>query len=1738
MAVRLQTARNTFLSAVQEFPRWMSMRKRPEKATSGLFLQALIEEQTDIATELAKFIKEFFLISYVGKESEIADYVYIVQVGAIDYLTSELIKPVLDITIDGKYFLENMSVCALYQDGYFIISADNLPSDEVLLYTYNDYKYGGKLQRYHIWNIFDEFAMFLGLNRFSDTGETNAQLLKRCFLVFSNPANSTRKGIQNAVMNCLSNEFYVDRDDVKVEIPDDTNVWLPYGDSTAYEYFVQLNKDIFRTKTWDSTRWEHNFKQLDYLSHVWDKPVSVYQDGVGQLQDLQVSLSQNDSDTTAVSILGFKKDIIKINDYFRKYNIRESVTMQLLKYNDVLNPRRVQYKITATPAYQINTKLITLREQVKVEGLSVLYLQDIISNAGYATVVNPGILEKGKQYELVFKSRENYSGMQIRKLNLVDDNTVHNLISETRLFKLDGNILKHVDVKQHITRVSELKGYDNLVNTLDGFTLNSVNNTAAFTVDITGCGGKTVKVSSYGDLCDLVEQTDRWTLDGLKLQDHKLISDTVTPDRGTATLNISCMGFSVKLLKVTGAQGAVDVKIFVNGVLDVTLSRLITDPDIPIECWFDTMSDIKIIFTKSGSYPFEMEVKGTKYEISYNVTSGSIIYGPASNYLSNVPDTVQNTLTVTVKSYDVKAPVIRYIHIGPSTTRASYTVKDIKPLTDNAYLDIDTDCKVLLYDITDGQRHLISEDYSTKRLYRNDSNDDIYLEINVQQFAEILSSSKTIHKTAHYGSTVNYIILHPSDIISSLTVNGIVFYDRALRTLDSLLDINTVYNVYVADGADGFIVRNPETDEEWLSRIPRSRLTEATVFSYENLPDGISGMFVIDRPNNNRLFADSSSRNFDDTYLTVRDSQQYIAYNEVDMYKPVVGKTEDINIISSMFYPALPSNLMMFYKIDTVENIDGFEAAVVFKKLWKGNPNYFGINSSCREKLQSVLELINDNESGENLEQLVSEINETYDLNFIVSDQLYNDITELLSQGFWSLGKKELFLSTNFNFNNSNSFVTNVSSVNSTFVIASEVKLPRNFDTDNETIDLCCYVIKPPSFMNVKFDEEDDVIENGLIIKEDGFNKLKYSNIKNIETLIIDGVSYSNYTLLADEGIIIWNNVSNLVGSYFSVAYTYKVPTGLAYTNLSYMYDKVGHNVDAFLPIDLTIKLKKEYQDGDTIAVEWEQQPDYVPAPVCSNPNFIATYNNGIVTVKQIYTDNVVLFKAGYYYDEDKEYYYYNHRYEKIVKRYNNVEFHNVKKLDVIFQFVMSTVNYVTHSNFKSGNNYEKLCFVEFNDPKIESKGISAFNYITACDTYNMWRSYNMNVEFVAGLKDIGLLFTQEDNTGYAVMNITDYVRPNYLISVFATDNISLEIYKEIKVDDDSMVKTVFAEPFVGFTSVSGFQGYKIPEDIDLSYRYFLVVRGNGILDDMISRDGVNLEDHFKLHVKNIENFGFTFNETEEKGTLLYLAFEKDGCNLNRLEIAKDNKIQIGANVDYGITQVFDSRDWYDSFTAAETVIRKKGTFLTVDQKGWIKTPFFYVENRASVIDVYVKINSLISDRMKNFNVRCRTATDEEGTGLLELDYVQKTNLVHFVGSQLASYLQIEVEMDSNKVIDSVEVFIRYGETDFAPLIVQNAQSGSLTTKVYDTVTVGSYKLKKITGIFEDKEHIRIYMRGCRQNKLYMVWTDWYEMFLDQNLETIFEPHIFDDYKLFQFRIDFTNDTATAVIQNFVLEVV
>lgn len=1738
MAVKLSTARTTFLQAISEFPRWMSIRKRPEKSTSGLFLKAIIEEQTDIVEELNKFIKEFFLISYVGKESTIADYVYIVQVGGIVYENTSITKPALPLTIDPKLFLNNMSSYVLYQDEHFIISVDNVPDDSLLSYTYNGYKYGGVLTRYHIWNIFDEFAMFLGLERYSDIGETNAQLLKRCLRVFANPTNSTKTGLQNVILNCLSNDVALEREDILIEVPDDNNMWLPYGNSTVYEHLVQLNKDIWRTKNFDTTWYEHTFKNLDYLSHVWDKTLEVYSDGVGQRNDLKVELSGSKGSTTGVTVSGFKKDKITLDAYFRKHAIRERIPIQLLRYNDILNPKRVQYKITAAPAIKIDPTTIYLKEQVRQQGISFIYVQDVIVGTPNVHCVNTGTLQKGKTYDIVFKAEDAYSDMRIDKCTLYDGLDTINLLKEDKIFKLQGTSLVHSDVKLHVSHVADLKDYTNLVDVQDGFTLGQEGSQATFKIDITGCGGKAVKISSYGVMFDLTEQTNLWELNGLTFKNGKLISETEKADNGSATLTVNCMAYSLKIAR-SSAQGSCSIHVMVNDVVDPTLSGILSSPAQTMSAAFDALTKVQITFTKQGAYPFEIEVSGTKYDISCSLLQGSLIQGPGFSYLSDFPDSVPNTLTVTVKNYDVSPPVIKYVHVGPSTAKTTYTIKDVNVEYSNAHLDISTVCKVYLYEVSEGKRTLVSNNFSTKKQYVNDGFEDVHLEVNLSQFFNIESSSVTIHKTVYAGNTTSYITLKPGEKISSFYVNGTIYQEKARRSIAELLNINANDNVYVTKNVNGFIIKNVTNGEEKASVIKREALTNANIFVYEGLPEEMSGVFVVDTNENIKMLVNDTAKNFEATFLTLPNAQDYISYSEVIMYKKEMGELEDIEIDTTTFYPALPGNVLMLYQISTIKNVDDFTASAVFKKYKHGMTNYYGLDIKLRSDLENVVSLFENSALQNVIELALAEIANNYGLVISYGDTTLVNIKEMLDGGAWSLGLKDIYITTDTNLDTASVVNVDITTTEQIMFLSSDIPIERTMTVEDKETDLCRYVIKPPSYMTVVYGATDSCIENNNVIKEDGFNKLEFANVipENI-TVQVNGINYNDFFLLPDEGIIVWNDVSDIIGMTFTIAYYYKVPTSLSYRTLSYLYNKVSSEVDAYLPVKLNTKINETYEDGDIFFVSWEEPVDYVPAPECDNPNFIALYDQGMVTVRRIYDDNKVLINAGYYYDEGEEYYFYNHLHTDTIDKYSNVQFHNVKKLDVMFKMITETNNWIRHSDFQGRNSNETLCYVNFADPVVESKGFSNFNELTACNSLNMWHCNDMSVELTVGVKDVGLLFTAESKNAYAVINVTSYINKGSVISAFASRDISMELYREVKLDNSSVRLSVFAEPFGTFTRQDNFVGYKVSENIDLSYSYYIVVRGTGIVDDIVIRDNADISNQTLLHVKNIENMGFALTEKETEGTTIPLSFDSDGGLFTNLEITKDNTLQTSTNVKYGVTSVFDSRNCYNSIAADITVTRQKNTFITEDKGGSIRIPWFYLENNPNVVELYVKVNNLVYDAMKNFNVILKTADDELGTSEKTLGYIQKTNAACFSGKDISSYISVEIEMDPEKRIDTVEILVRYGELGKQPLAIHNLHQGTFVSKVYDMLSVNSYQFKKIDGNCSDADKVKLFIRGCRKQNLYLVWTDWYEAVLSTTLEASGDFHIFDNYKMLQFKIEVTGEDTTLDINNFIVEVV
>ena len=97
---------------------------------------------------------------------------------------------------------------------------------------------------------------------------------------------------------------------------------------------------------------------------------------------------------------------------------------------------------------------------------------------------------------------------------------------------------------------------------------------------------------------------------------------------------------------------------------------------------------------------------------------------------------------------------------------------------------------------------------------------------------------------------------------------------------------------------------------------------------------------------------------------------------------------------------------------------------------------------------------------------------------------------------------------------------------------------------------------------------------------------------------------------------------------------------------------------------------------------------------------------------------------------------------------------------------------------------------------------------------------------------------------------------------------------------------------------------------------------------------------------------------------------------------------------------------------------------------------------------------------------------------------------------------------------------------------------GEIVTKVYDTTYKAAFKPVRIEGQGKNTDKIRLFIRGCKEDSTHEVWTQWYEYQLNSQLEIVNEPHIFEDYHLFQFKIAVNDSDAEISVKSFVFEVV
>ena len=289
--------------AIEFFPHWTDIRKRYKTSNGGNLVSTILDESLKIEESIQAYIDYYFLDTYEGHEDEIMAFSYMANIGIIKDLSRLSIyyrDKLLMITTNTRLFNEdNYNEYIYYEEGKLYIKESFYDAEHRLQVYIDDDLIEYDLVKYHVWNIFDEYATFVNTRRYEN--ETNKQLLDRILYITKNLPNGTEDGLKHAIISELMTDYPdITMDEIIIENPTAENLIKPYEDyETLLDMLAEVNRDVYRTKRWDLDYWEYDFESISYIPHVWDKVVKDWQNGVGSYNDLEVILSDKNQTTDA-----------------------------------------------------------------------------------------------------------------------------------------------------------------------------------------------------------------------------------------------------------------------------------------------------------------------------------------------------------------------------------------------------------------------------------------------------------------------------------------------------------------------------------------------------------------------------------------------------------------------------------------------------------------------------------------------------------------------------------------------------------------------------------------------------------------------------------------------------------------------------------------------------------------------------------------------------------------------------------------------------------------------------------------------------------------------------------------------------------------------------------------------------------------------------------------------------------------------------------------------------------------------------------------------------------------------------------------------------------------------------------------------------------------------------------------------------------------------------------------------
>lgn len=1659
-------AYDRFMDAAKKFPRWSNLKRRPNNSVQGKLLKSIIEEIAAVEDAIIEYKKDFFIVNYIGRENEIIDYLTSSQIGIIEDIEElQLHSPSLKVTDDINVFYKSPEY-AYYQSGYIVLR-NNVDEIE---YSIGDFRYKYKAERFHVWNIFDEFAWWVGLTRFN--GERNADLVKRTVNIFRDRPNSSESGIRNIIKNALSSEGYIDDDEIVFEIPDENVLNESHdGAISLYEELALFNRDIARTKRWDMDYWDNSFRSMKAIPHLWDAEVVGYEDGVGYRDSLHVSTVKdlNVEEKTDVEIIGYKFSTEKIEEYVRKNNIKEDINLKLTRYSDEINPINLQYKIVASNLVKIDNP-----EDIFVEGYNSSFneteypLSDFVESTENIKIEKLNTLDK-KKYTLKFLPKENT--MEIEKCILKSDSgTVSLLVPKGNFDFNESGSLVNKSVLYNAERTEDLTNPKNLINyKFGGITLEDISKSGSCSINISEFSNKNQSLILDTE-CELYDISDNPSyieiVKGFTKDENNFISST-----NPAEMKIEFKGSSLEFetLKVNQSDlsnGTLDIETFIDGELDishsyynVSVSRLKTYSYKSIG-----LKDIKVVIRKTSLIPVKISnIRCSRFELKVTTSDGYNL-SPKSDKSITIPksDAEDRTLFISLYSYGQTAPVIKSILIGAKLTplTATYSLDVDATTLNNPELDIRSNCTVKLFD----EKNNEIATFSPWLRYKNETHEIQGIFLDLHEFISVISSSPVIK----YQSGKAYIALNPGETLEKITIYGNREAQQSKISLDKILDRKLDEEIFVNKNFKEFILMGDNGERSVKAAQNLCSTKKCNSYKITGLPENIKSVFMVSENENAEKIDRNIEGSFDYLYFYDEKSVDHIAYNNETVVRNI---TENVPIVKN-FSPVIPDGKRVLYLISGISitrNLDNISVVFEDNKIWTGDSN---------KKIRIVIEddIIND-------------------------DNVKNETVNLKNN----------------------------------FLLSNYIKLDDIYIVDGIEIELGKYIIEEGNteqftvdYKNVEFTQTEEEDGTMFLVEEDGFNKLLHSNIEKIKEVKVNGRVTNDYKLLKQEGIIVWQDPS-LIGGTIEISYTYKKPIALKIENFHILYDKLNYTVEALERISAPNEYVVENQmEGNIIAVDnsrFIESPDIISSS-CKNPCYVCEWNSDSNTllVKKIAEDNSVVIHNGYYYIDGKEYWYFSDIKEEEGKQHDFYKEYNVDKIGSSFLFYKESENYLPNSRMLC-NTLNTHCILDFTYPTV-IPNLSSLGHIGSCESFSSWEAFDMNVSLSNSGDGQSLLFSEKSKNGYAILDVTKAIKNKKMLSCAYSGNLNIALGREIKIAGHILSKSFFVEELSSLKKNKD-KLYIDVSRLDEKYRYYLIVRGSGTLIEVLVTDN---EDIFEDHTKAIDKLGFKIEEAYQPNTRYELDFSPTGMLFDGLELDKDWNLQPGTTVDWGITKI---KEW-DVKTLTKNGLIENNDFLVSEEDGaWLETSTFKVGFRRNMVGLFFKINDYIDDNFKDFIVTAYGSND--GRDYTELGVYKNTNLVSLYNTKIYDYVKFKIETVEGQIVKSLELFAQYKETTDSALKITENEGGSAITKVYDIGVNGRFKPSSVEYTIEEYTknipELRFQIRGGKSSDMsdMIEWTDWKEYDSDV---------VFENYKLFQFRIFITGKRSKIHINKFILEAI